>query len=240
MCASRRARDLAGVSSASAVWPRRVRRALVWTGWLGVLALAVAYADVTWRYRDRIVPPEAVDPAAGRVAVVFGAAVYPNGHPSPILADRVRTAVALYRAGRVSKLLLSGDNRFENYNEPAAMAELARQYGVPDDVLVLDYAGRRTYDTCWRARHIFGLRRVVLVTQRFHLPRALYLCQALGLDALGVPADRPTGYRGQWWYGGVREAVARVRAWADVHLWTPSVVGGAPIRVEKPTSNSAP
>ncbi len=217
--------------------PRRVRRALVWTGWLGVLALLAAYAEVTWRYRDRIVPPDAVDPAEERVAVVFGAAVYPGGRPSPVLADRVRTAVDLYRQGRVRQLLLSGDNRFEHYNEPAAMAELARQYGVPDDALVLDYAGRRTYDTCWRARHIFGLRRVVLVTQRFHLPRALYLCQALGLDAVGVPADRRT-YRGLWWFGGVREAIARLRAWWDVHVWPPPVVGGAPLRVGEPTPSA--
>ncbi len=211
---------------------RGVRPIGVGLGWLSVLALVAAYADVSWRYRARIVAPDAVE--ARPVAVVFGAAVYPGGRPSPILADRVRTAVALYQAGRVQRLLLSGDNRFEHYNEPAAMAALAREYGVPDDALVLDYAGRRTYDTCWRARHIFGLDRVVLVTQRFHLPRALYLCQALGLDAVGVPADRPAGYRGLWWYGGVRETVARVRAWWDVHVWPPSVVGGAPIRLPDP------
>ncbi len=206
--------------------PKGWHRTGIGIGWLGVLALVAAYADVSLRYRSRIVPAEEVPPRPA--AVVFGAAVYPNGRASPILADRVRVAVELYRAGRVRRLLLSGDNRFPDYNEPAVMAELARAQGVPEQALALDYAGRRTYDTCWRARYIFGLQRVVLVTQRFHLPRALYLCQALGLDAVGVPADRPQGYRGQWWYGGVRETVARLRAWWDVHILPPRVVGGQP------------
>ncbi|NPA06280.1 MAG: hypothetical protein GXO54_02630 [Chloroflexi bacterium] len=176
--------------------------------------------------RGRIVTLE--DAPSRPVAVVFGAAVYPDGRPSPVLEDRVRTAVALYHAGKVDKILMSGDNRTVHYNEPAAMIALARALGVPADALAPDYAGRRTYDTCWRARHIFGLREVILVTQQFHLPRAIYLCRSLGLDPIGVPADR-RAYRGAWWFGGAREFVARLRAWWDVHVWAPPVVGGEPI-----------
>ncbi len=209
-------------------------------GGLVLLAVLGAYAEVTLRGRARIVSLETVP--ARPVAIVFGAAVYRDGRPSPVLADRVATAVALYRAGRVRGLLLSGDNRFADYNEPAAMAELARAAGVPADALMLDYAGRRTFDTCWRAYHIFGVRQAVLVTQRFHLPRALYLCRAVGLDAVGVPADRRP-YRGAWWFGGVRETVARLRAWWDVHILPPSVVGGVPVPwpgLTSPTAEVAP
>ena len=85
--------------------------------------------------------------------------------------------------------VMSGDNRFENYNEPAAMKTYAVSLGVPEDAVVLDYAGRRTYDTCYRAQHIFGLKEALLVTQRFHLPRAIFTCQGMGMQVNGVTAD---------------------------------------------------
>jgi len=113
-----------------------------------------------------------------------------DGRPTPALADRVWTAAALYKAGKVRKLLMSGDNRFINYNEPETMRQYALAQGVPDEDIVLDYAGRRTYDTCYRAEHIFGVQDAILVTQWFHLDRALYTCGKLGIDAVGVAADR--------------------------------------------------
>lgn len=123
-------------------------------------------------------------------AVVFGAGLWRDGSPTPVLRDRVETASELYFAGKVSKLLMSGDNRFADYNEPAAMRSYALDLGVPDEDIVLDYAGRRTYDTCYRAGKIFGLDKVILVTQGFHLPRAIYTCNILGLEASGVQADQ--------------------------------------------------
>lgn len=126
---------------------------------------------------------------ARRVAIVFGAGLWRDGTPTPVLRDRVQTAAELYFDGKVEKLLMSGDNRFVDYNEPEAMRQFALSLGVPDEVIVLDYAGRRTYDTCYRARDIFHLDSVILVTQEFHLPRALFLCNMLGVDGVGVPAD---------------------------------------------------
>ena len=96
------------------------------------------------------------------------------------------TAAQLYFSGKVEKLLMSGDNRFVDYNEPEAMRQYARSLGVPEEAIVLDYAGRRTYDTCYRARDIFGVQSAILVTQNFHLPRALFTCNALGIRATGV------------------------------------------------------
>ena len=124
-----------------------------------------------------------------RVAIVFGAGLWPDGSPSPILADRVSTAVALYERGAVDKLLMTGDNRHLNYNEPGAMRAYAGALGVPEDDIVLDYAGRRTYDSCSRARHIFGVTDAVLVTQATPRPR-LFTAHHLGIDVVGVAADQ--------------------------------------------------
>lgn len=124
-----------------------------------------------------------------RAAIVFGAGLQRDGTPSPVLKDRVTAAAQLYQLGKVEKLLMSGDNRFADYNEPAAMKDYAIGLGVPEDAIVLDYAGRRTYDTCYRAQHIFGLQEALLVTQKFHLPRAIFTCNGLGMRVNGVIAD---------------------------------------------------
>jgi len=130
------------------------------------------------------------------VALVFGAEIYPNSTPSPMLADRVAAAARLYRAGKVKALLFSGDNHVANYNEPEAMREYAITLGVPDNAIVLDYAGFRTYDSCYRARAIFKVTSAILVTQAFHLDRALLICKSLGITSIGMAADtmRPEGY----------------------------------------------
>ena len=164
------------------------------------------------------------------VAIVFGAGYWPSGQLSDALADRMETAIDLYKAGRVNKLLLTGDNRTADYNEPATMAEYAMARGVPREDLVLDYAGRRTYDSCYRAKAIFGVEEVVLVTQAFHLPRALYTCNRLGIDAVGVVADRHRYLRARWYQ--VREVAALARAWFDLNLLTPVPVLGDPIPVD--------
>ena len=181
------------------------------------------------RYGGQMYPLE--NAPAERVAVVFGAGLQRDGSPSPVLFDRVATAANLYHSGKVSKLLLSGDNRFLNYNEPQAMFEAARGLGVPADAMMLDYAGRSTYDTCYRARAIFGLTRAVLVTQAFHLPRALYLCDALGLETEGVIADRRNYQQRSELFWNVREIFATAAAWWDVTIAHPLPVLGEPIPI---------
>ena len=122
-------------------------------------------------------------------ALVLGASVYPDGEPSPILEGRLEIALELFRSGQVGWILVSGDNRAPSYNEPQAMRKWLIKRGVPVNRVVSDYAGRRTYDSLKRAQAVFGVRRLVLVTSDFHLPRALYLARSLGLEAWGVPAD---------------------------------------------------
>ena len=163
-------------------------------------------------------------------AIVFGAGYWPSGQLSNILTDRMDTAIDLYMAGKVHKLLLTGDNRFVDYNEPQRMAEYAVMRGIPREDLVLDHAGRRTYDSCYRARAIFGLEEAVLVSQAYHLPRALFTCNRLGLDVVGVSADRRQ-YVYQRWYR-LRELLALVRAWLDVTVLKPLPVLGDPFAVD--------
>ncbi len=124
------------------------------------------------------------------VALVFGAGIRPDGEPSPMLHDRIATAADLYKAGKVDKLLMTGDNGQVDYNEVAAMRKAAVELGVPDRDIVLDYAGFNTWDSCYRAREVFSLKEATLVTQRFHLPRALHACNYLKVKAIGVIADR--------------------------------------------------
>lgn len=201
---------------------------------LGITALLVVapFALRQWageRYGDRIYPQPAEIPASP-VAIVFGAGYWPSGRLSHALADRMDAAIELYNLGKVNKLLLTGDNRAADYNEPAAMAEYAQARGVPREDLVLDYAGRRTYDSCYRAGAIFGVEQATLVTQAFHLPRALLTCDRLGLSVVGLAADR-RGYTRARWYE-IREVAALSRAWLDLNLFKPQPVLGDPIPVD--------
>lgn len=198
---------------------------------LAVLVLLAPLALRAWvgqRSAEQIY--EAFEAPSRPAAIVLGAGYLPSGRLSSALADRMDTAIDLYHEGKVNKLLLTGDNRFADYNEPAAMAAYARARGVPREDLVLDYAGRRTYDSCYRAAAIFDLEQAILVTQAFHLPRALYTCNQLGLETVGVVADRHTYVRATWYQ--LRELFALVRAWLDVNLFKPVPVLGDPIPVD--------
>jgi len=168
------------------------------------------------------------DVPARRVAIVFGAEVKRDGTPSVVLQDRVEVAVALYKSGKVEKLLMSGDNRFADYNEPESMRQYALTLGMPDSDIVLDYAGRRTYDTCYRAKEIFGVNSAVLVTQGFHLPRALFLCKAFGIDAMGVEAENYYYLKRLRLIWNTRELLATVQSLLDVYLFEPLPVLGEP------------
>ncbi len=163
-----------------------------------------------------------------RVAIVFGAGLQRDGTPSPVLQDRVAAAVQLYLAGKVEKLLMSGDNRFVDYNEPGAMKAYAISLGVPEEDIVLDYAGRRTYDTCYRARYIFGLEQAVLVTQRYHLPRALFTCNGIGLKSTGVAANLRYYRKSSRLVWNMRELPATLVSLWEVWIRHPLPVMGDP------------
>ena len=201
---------------------------------VGLLFVFVVNRRVNSRYgskaHDTITAIPVENPP--RVAVVFGAGVWKGNSPSPALYDRVVTAVELYRSKRINKILMSGDNRFENYNEPTVMKQTAIDLGVPAQDIVEDFAGRRTYDTCYRAREIFNVNRAVLVTQEFHLKRALYLCSSLGIESEGITADRRlySASSKRWW--ALRESFAIVGAWADLNVLKPTPILGEKIPIQ--------
>jgi SanA protein len=163
-----------------------------------------------------------------QVAIVFGAGLRRDGRPTAVLRDRVEAAAELYFAGKVEVLLMSGDNRYVDYDEPTAMRDYAMSLGVPEDAIVRDFAGRRTYDTCYRAKEIFGVKEAILVTQKFHQPRALYLCHALGIPAIGVAVPEDHYRRRSLVFWNLRELPATLTALWDLYIAKPLPVLGEP------------
>ncbi|MFI5638961.1 vancomycin high temperature exclusion protein [Streptomyces goshikiensis] len=149
---------------------------------------------------------------SAEVAVVFGAGLW-NGRPTPYLANRLDAAAELYRAGKVKVVLVSGDNSRTGYDEPDAMRTYLTAHGVPGERIVSDFAGFDTWDSCVRAKEIFGVHRAVLISQGFHIHRAVALCEAAGVDSYGVGvAD---AHDVTWYYGGTREVFAAGKAVLD-------------------------
>jgi len=190
------------------------------------LAAVAAAAGMEWSVRSvaggRVFDVENVPPAP--VGIVFGAGLRQDGTPSHVLAGRLETARRLYAEGKVERLLVSGDNRRTDYSEPDAMRTWLIERGVPGRAVARDFAGRRTLDTCWRARGLWGVERAVLVTHDYHLPRSLFLARAAGIEATGVPAAYGRTRRAAW-----RERFARVAAWLDVCVFgKKSAVWGKP------------
>jgi len=157
-----------------------------------------------------------------RVAIVFGASVWSDGTPSPMLADRLDGAISLYFAGQVNKILMTGDNGSAEYNEVVTMQDYAIEHGVPEADITLDYAGFSTYESCYRAKAIFGVRAAILVTQQFHIARAVYTCQHLGLEAIGLGTP-DWGRYGETTMRPVvlREMLACVKALLELHVLHP-------------------
>ncbi|MFJ2867926.1 vancomycin high temperature exclusion protein [Kitasatospora sp. NPDC087314] len=182
---------------------------------VGTVLCSLALAPSAWLWvsaGDRVGTVASVPSAP--VAVVFGAGL-DQGKPSPYLEHRLVAALDLYREGKVQAILVTGDNGRDDYDEPDAMRRYLIEHGVPEVRVVGDYAGFDTWDSCTRARRVFGVERALLVSQDFHVRRALALCQAAGIDAYAVGV--PELHDSTWLYGGLREipgaGKAAVNAW---------------------------
>jgi len=169
-------------------------------------------------YSKNIVLPN--DSPKSKVALVLGASVKSDGTLSGVLRDRADTALELYESGKVERVLISGDNRSHDYNEVVPVKHYLIGRGVPAQDIYLDYAGFDTYSSVYRAREVFSVSEVLIVTQKFHLPRALFLAQALSLNAVGVKADR--NHYPRIWYFYAREIPAFLKAMFEV------VIGAKP------------
>lgn len=194
---------------------------------LPLLILASALIPLALNYYVRLVTrnyrySDIANVPAEPIAIVFGAGVWEDGTPSPMLADRVQAAVDLYKAGRADKLLMTGDNSSPDYNEVKAMQEYAEAQGVPTNNIILDYAGFSTYESCYRAKEIFGITQAVLVTQNFHIARAVYTCRQLGVEAigLGTPDWGKFRHKGMIRYS-FREFLAVLKAVWEVRVTRP-------------------
>jgi SanA protein len=194
-----------------------LRRPILLTGLGAVLAVVLAVGALNL-YVVLAAEGRATDDVArlphAQAAIVLGAGVQPDGSMSGMLVDRVQRAIDLYRAGRVDKIIVSGDHQRWSYDEPGTMRRALQRHGVPDDAIFTDHAGFDTRATMVRAHRVFDVDSAIVITQGFHMGRALYLARAAGLDAHGLTADlHPYGRQGK--ISDVREVLARVKAVTD-------------------------
>jgi vancomycin permeability regulator SanA len=199
------------------------RRLLYGAAAIGALILLVAAPALIVRFDTR--GDRSTDPASlphRQVAIVLGAGIRTDGTPTLFLRDRLRGAIRLYELGKVDGLLMTGDNHVVTHDEATAMRDYAVAQGVPPAAITLDYAGFDTYDSCYRAKAVFGVQSAIVVTQSYHLPRAVYTCRGVGIDAvgLGVP-DWGTYPDSQMAHYQLREVLASVKAMWDVDVGHP-------------------
>jgi vancomycin permeability regulator SanA len=198
-------------------WRRWVGRALFIVS-VGIIACAGVILFVQYRYASRI-HYATYGLAHAPVAIVLGASVKNDGTPSDALRDRVDTGADLFHQGVVDSILMTGDDGQFAVNEIKAMVTAAREDGIPEQAIQTDGHGYRTYESCKRAHDFFGVTQAIVVTQRFHLGRALYLCNSLGIDSTGYVADRQPYVRIIWFW--IRDFISSVKAFSDIVIVKP-------------------
>lgn len=221
------------MSQSSAVKrPSKLKRAIICIVAV-VVAAALALAFVNWypvastrndvytiaQMQERDMHTDAI--------LVLGASVLPDGEPSDILADRLEVAADLYEAGVAPVIIVSGDHRDDDYDEPAAMKQYCERLGVPSDAIYMDGGGYDTFASVWRAKNVYGAESVTITTQAYHLYRALAIAKGLGMEAYGVASDKGA-YDNQAMYS-MREAVARLKDMLQTHLGIPPEGADTPI-----------
>lgn len=202
------------------VWMRRHWKILVFS--LVLVCSIVFWLPAAYFY-TLIVGSDVVETTP--VGIVFGAGLKSDGTPSDVLKDRLDVAADLYDSEKIERILVSGDNSTTDYDEPSNMMRyLVNERNIPEESVFRDFAGRRTFDTCIRAKEVWGIERAILISQGYHLPRALMTCSAQGIEVQGVSASRQVyQYRTKY---RIRELFAYAQALVDVYIWTPSYIGG--------------
>ena len=210
-------------------WKKHLKRLLVLLfslGLAGVLAVLGINLWVTGTVKDRILTQEQAATLDADCIIVFGCQVRNDGTPSHMLEDRLKRGVALYEAGAAPKLLMSGDHGTKGYDEVNTMKGYAIEASIPTEDIFMDHAGFSTYETVYRAKEIFGAEKIILVTQEYHLYRAMYIAEAMGLEVYGVAADYRS-YSGQL-SRDIREVLARVKDFGMTIFWPkPTYLGEA-------------
>lgn len=181
--------------------------------------------------KGSIVSADEASISSADAIVVLGASVFADGTPSGILQDRLDDGIALYFAGVAPKLIMSGDNGTESYNEVRVMKQYAIAQGVPSEDIFCDHAGFSTYESMYRAKYVFGCQRIVVATQTYHLYRALWSAKSLGMQATGVPSDYHE-YQKQLQYD-IREVPARTKDFFKALFRVPSTYVGDAIGLDQ-------
>jgi SanA protein len=194
---------------------RKYLNFLVFFIFSGVLAVLVLQFHIN-RFSSEHIHSDKLQLQPAYTGIVLGASVRPDKSLSPILQDRVDSALELYEQGVIKRFLLSGDHGNKNYDEVNAMKNYLNKKGVPDRDIFLDHAGFDTYNSMIRARDVFMVRDAIVITQEFHLPRAVYLGNKLGLDVQGYVADKRTYARNDNYKR--REWLANIKAWIELNI----------------------
>lgn len=191
------------------IWWKRGILCLFCLGIIGICLIFGLSAYMEGHTAKRILSAEDAKEIQADCILILGCGVRPDGSPSLMLRDRLETAVALYEMGASDRLLASGDHGQKEYDEVNAMKEYILARGIPSEVVFMDHAGFSTYDSVYRAGDVFQAKKILIVSQNYHLPRALYIAERLGLDAYGVSAQ-DVRYGGQG-YRDLREKIARAK-----------------------------
>jgi vancomycin permeability regulator SanA len=174
----------------------------------------VKWRTAPYRFTDNDRLPQ------GALAVVFGAGVLPKtGEVGPALKSRLDAAFALYKAGKVTSLFFSGDSQTAGHDEITPMVAYATAHNIPTKALLTDGKGISTYDTCWRLKNVYKVTKATLVTSDYHLPRAVYTCRTLGVDAVGLA----TAQSGSEYESTQRESLATIKMLIDLYVAPPSM-----------------
>lgn len=196
-----------------------IKRVIKW-GWIAIgLALIALLASNIWvvKSTEDDVFTNFKDVPGATVALVLGTSnKLTNGLPNPFFNNRIATAAALYKEGKVTHFILSGDNRTIYYNEPFEMRKALLKWGVPDSVITLDYAGLRTLDSIVRCKEIFGQDKIIIITQPFHAYRALFISRYYNMDAVAIITQEPIEEAAFKVY--FREYFARTKAILDLYI----------------------
>ncbi len=176
---------------------------------IGLASVTIINLYIKFSVKDKILSPKEASELQADCILILGAGVWANNTPSPMLNDRLLQGIELYELGASDKLLMSGDHGSKDYDEVNVMKDFAIERGVPSEDIFMDHAGFSTYESMYRARDVFKAKKIIIVTQGYHLYRALYDAEGLGLEAYGVAAD-PREYAGQS-YRELRESLARVK-----------------------------
>ena len=205
---------------------KKFLRTILILGIVGVLTLVGINLWVTESVRGQILTQEQAADMNADCIIVLGCQVRNDGTPSHMLEDRLKRGVALYELSAARKILMSGDHGREGYDEVNTMKAYALETGVPSEDVFMDHAGFSTYETIYRAKEIFGAKKVVVVTQKYHLFRAMYIAKAMGLEVYGVAADYRS-YSGQF-SRDIREVLARIKDFGMTIFWPePTYLGEA-------------